>query len=104
MKCFHFRSIGISIVACGLWLAGAQPGAAGALQSTQTPANAHSSPKPKPAAQSKIQKIANPPNDLLEEAQRDIDHKKFEAANLPLQKGNPDQPQSAYAPFPTPSV
>jgi len=99
MKCFHFRSIGISIVACGLWLAGAQPGAAGALQSTQSPANAQSSSKPKPAAQSKIQKVANPLNDLLDEAQRDIDNKNFEAAIVPLQKVIADQPESAYAHF-----
>src|SRR5260370_18981578 len=99
MKCFHFRSIGISIVACGLLLAGAQPGAAGALQSTQSPANAQSSSKPKPSSQSKIQKVANPLNDLLDEAQRDIDNKNFDSAIVPLQKVIADQPESAYAHF-----
>src|SRR6266851_5413124 len=99
MKCFHFRSIGISIVACGLWLAGAQPAAAGALQSTQSPANVQSSCKPKPDKQSRIQKVANPLNDLLDEAQRDIDNKDFEAAIAPLHKVVADQPEFAYAHF-----
>src|SRR5260370_11222532 len=97
MKCFHFRSIEISIVACGLWLAGAQP--APPLQSTQSAANAQSSSKPKPATQSRIQKVANPLNDLLDEAQRDIDNKNFEAAIVPLQRVIADQPGSAYAHF-----
>jgi tetratricopeptide (TPR) repeat protein len=98
MKCFHFRSIEISIVACGLWLAGA-PAAAGALQSAQSAANAQSSSKPKPATQSRIQKVANPLNDLLDEAQRDIDNKNFEAAIAPLQKVIADQPEFVYAHF-----
>src|SRR6266446_3305725 len=97
MKCFHFRSIGIPMVACGLWLAGALPGAP--LQSTQSPANVQSSSKPKPDKQSRIQKVANPLNDLLDEAQRDIDNKNFEAAIAPLQKVIADQPEFAYAHF-----
>ena len=91
MKPVHFRPIGIPILACGLCLAGAQhpdkdgTGAA-SMQSTQSPANAQSSSKPKPDKQSRIQKVANPLNDLLDEAQRDIDNKNFEAAITPLQK------------------
>src|SRR5260370_31651057 len=97
MKCFHFRSIGIPILTCGLWLAGVLPGAP--LQSTQSPANVQSSSKPKPDKQSRIQKVANPLNDLLDEAQRDIDNKNFEAAIAPLQKVIADQPEFAYAHF-----
>jgi len=49
--------------------------------------------------QSKVQKVANPLNDLLEEAQRDIDQSNFEAAIAPLQKVIADQPGFAYAHF-----
>src|SRR5260370_4919436 len=97
MKCFHFRSIGIPILTCGLWLAGVLPGAL--LQSTQSPANVQSSCKPKPDKQSRIQKVANPLNDLLDEAQRDIDNRNFESAIAPLQKVIADQPEFAYAHF-----
>src|SRR5260370_23759984 len=97
MKCFHFRSIGIPILTCGLWLAGALTRAP--LQSTQSPANVQSSSKPKPDKQSRIQKVANPLNDLLDEAQRDIDNRNFESAIAPLQKVIADQPEFAYAHF-----
>jgi len=49
--------------------------------------------------QSKTQKVANPLNDLLEEAQRDIDKSNFEAAIAPLQKVIAEQPEFAYAHF-----
>ena len=49
--------------------------------------------------QSKSQRVANPLNDLLEEAQRDIDKSNFEAAIAPLQKVIADQPEFAYAHF-----
>jgi Flp pilus assembly protein TadD len=55
--------------------------------------------KQKPASQSKAQKLANPLNDLLDEAQRDIDKKQFEAAITPLQKVLADQPDFAYGHF-----
>jgi Flp pilus assembly protein TadD len=48
---------------------------------------------------SKVQKIANPLNDLLEEAQRDIDQSNFQAAITPLQKVIAEQPEFAYAHF-----
>src|SRR5437879_13361615 len=104
MKPVHFRPIGIPILACGLCLAGAQhpdkvgTGAA-SMQSTQSPANAQSSSKPKPDKQSTIQKVANPLNDLLDEAQHDIDNKNYEAAITPLQKVIAEQPEFAYAHF-----
>src|SRR5258708_34968131 len=97
MKCFHFRSIGIPILTCGLWLAGVRPGAP--LQSTQSPANVQSSSKPKPDKQSRIQKVANPLNDLLDEAQRDIDNRNFESAIAPLQKVIADHPECADSHF-----
>src|SRR5438876_455545 len=62
-------------------------------------ASAEASPKQKAAGQSKSQKIANPLNDLLDEAKRDIDKNEFEAAITPLQKVIAEQPDSAYAHF-----
>ncbi len=53
----------------------------------------------KPAGQSKVQKLANPLNELIDEAQRDIDQKQFEAAIAPLQKVLAEEPGSAYAHF-----
>jgi tetratricopeptide (TPR) repeat protein len=55
--------------------------------------------KPKPGSQTKSQKLANPLNDLLEEAQRAIDKNEFEAAIAPLQKVIAEQPKFAYAHF-----
>jgi len=60
---------------------------------------AQASPKQKAAGQSKSQKVANPLNDLLDEAKRDIDKNEFEAAITPLQKVIAEQPDSAYAHF-----
>ncbi len=51
-----------------------------------------------PAA-SKKQKVANPLNELLDEAQRDIDTNSFEAAIPPLQKFIAEKPDVAYAHF-----
>jgi Flp pilus assembly protein TadD len=47
----------------------------------------------------KTQKLANPLNDLLDEAQRDIDQKQFEAAITPLQKVLAEEPDFAYGHF-----
>jgi Flp pilus assembly protein TadD len=103
MMLAHLCSIAIGLVLGGFCVEGAQhPDKIGTgavpLQSNQSPANAQSS-KPKPAAQSKSQKVANPLNDLLEEAQRDIDKNNFEAAIAPLQKVIAEQPEFAYAHF-----
>src|SRR6266581_4327736 len=57
------------------------------------------SPKAKPTGQSKTQKLANPLNDLLDEAQHDIDQNQFEAAITPLQKVLAEQPDFAYGHF-----
>ena len=53
----------------------------------------------KQAPQSRSQKLANPLNDLLDEARRDIDSNNFEAAIGPLQKVIAEQPEFAYAHF-----
>jgi tetratricopeptide (TPR) repeat protein len=55
--------------------------------STQTP------------AQTRKQKVANPLNELLDEAKRDIDAKDFTAAIDPLQKFIAQQPDVAYGHF-----
>jgi Flp pilus assembly protein TadD len=60
---------------------------------------AQDSSKQKPSGQSRSQKIANPLNELLGEAQRDIDKNEFEAAIVPLQKVIAEQPEFAYAHF-----
>jgi Flp pilus assembly protein TadD len=53
----------------------------------------------KPSPPSKTQKLANPLNDLLDEAQHDIEKNEFEAAIAPLQKVLADQPEFTYAHF-----
>lgn len=50
-------------------------------------------------AQTRTQKVANPLNDLLAEAQHDIDTEQFEAAIAPLQKILTEKPDLAYAHF-----
>ena len=60
---------------------------------------AQASSKSQPAGQTKTEKLVNPLNDLLDEAQRDIDQKQFEAAIPPLQKLLADQPDFAYGHF-----
>jgi tetratricopeptide (TPR) repeat protein len=54
---------------------------------------------PKKPAQGRPQKLTNPLNDLLAEAQRDIDRNDFESALAPLQKVLVEQPDFAYAHF-----
>jgi Flp pilus assembly protein TadD len=51
------------------------------------------------AQSSKSQKVANPLNELLDEAKRAIEAANFEAAIAPLQKVIADQPDFAYAHF-----
>jgi tetratricopeptide (TPR) repeat protein len=66
---------------------------------TRMTARAQETSKQKSAVTSKSQKVANPLNDLLDEARRDIDKNEFEAAIAPLQKVIADQPDFAYAHF-----
>src|SRR5260370_42712959 len=96
MEAAGFRSSVIGSLLGGLCVVGAQHAAR--LIGKQSTPNAQSS-KAKPAVASKTQKLANPLNDLLDEAQRDIDNKNFEAAIVPLQKVIADQPEFAYAHF-----
>jgi Flp pilus assembly protein TadD len=93
MKRIHFRSIAVGILACGLCASGALPAAGGAPQGNPAAA------KQKTDTTSKSQKVANPLNDLLAEAQRDVEKSDFEGAIAPLQKVIADQPDSAYAHF-----
>src|SRR2546425_12524617 len=109
MKHAHLPSIAVRSLAyaiCGLFFAGAQyPSAslrtsAAPLQTNQLASRAQSSSKEAAkSTQSKIQRVANPLNDLLDEAQRHIDKSEFEAAVSPLQKVVAEQPGFAYAHF-----
>jgi Flp pilus assembly protein TadD len=87
----HFRLIAAGILSCGCCAKGAQH--AEPLGGNQSAA------KQKTDTTSRSQKIGNPLNDLLEEAQRDIDKKSFEEAIVPLEKVIADQPDFAYAHF-----
>ncbi len=61
---------------------------------------APSSPQQKSTQpQTRTQKLANPLNDLLDEAQHDIDNNQFEAALSPLQKFLAEKPDIAWAHF-----
>jgi tetratricopeptide (TPR) repeat protein len=54
---------------------------------------------PQTQPQSRTQKLANPLNDLLDEAQQDIDANQFEAAITALQKFLAEKPDIAWAHF-----
>jgi Flp pilus assembly protein TadD len=56
-------------------------------------------PAAKGQSQARHQKIANPLNDLLDEAQQNIDANNFEAAIVPLQKFIAAKPEVAFAHF-----
>ena len=99
MKLAHLRSHVIRtllLLQCVFFFVGAQNAAL--LLAKQSSPDAQSS-KPHPVVQSKSQRVANPLNDLLDEAQRDIDKSNFESAIAPLQKVIADQPEFAYAHF-----
>jgi Flp pilus assembly protein TadD len=55
--------------------------------------------KAKRETQAKQQRVSNPLNDLLDEAQRDIDANNYEAAVAPLQKFIAEKPDLAFAHF-----
>ncbi len=100
MKGVDFRLITAGIFLGGeLWLGGA-PAVAGAPLRKDLAAPAQSEKRnASPGVQTKRQKLANPLNDLLDEAKRDIDEEKFEAAIVPLQKVIKEEPDFAYAHF-----
>jgi Flp pilus assembly protein TadD len=89
------------------WLRRATPvfaGVAFAAQATpcfsgQPARQAQSSATTKQQAPSRQQKVANPLNDLLDEAQHDIDANSFDAAIAPLQKFIAEKPEVAFAHF-----
>lgn len=66
---------------------------------SQRAVEAQSAPETKRDMQSRQQRVANPLNDLLDEAQRDIDAYHFDAALVPLQKFIAEKPDVAYAHF-----
>jgi Flp pilus assembly protein TadD len=82
-------------VICFLFLVGAQ-GIASDL-ANQLIARAQSASSQQPPAKKQI--LANPLNELLNEAQHDIDTDSFEAAIPPLQKFIAEKPDVAYAHF-----
>ena len=57
------------------------------------------SPAQEKSSQTRTQKLANPLNDLLDEAQHDIDTNQFEAALVPLQKVLAEKPDIAWVHF-----
>jgi len=74
----------------------------GALHILPSGSKASSPPPPSVLTQSpqtRTQKLANPLNELLDEAQRDIDTNQFEAALTPLQKFLREKPEVAWAHF-----
>src|SRR5207237_10575503 len=102
MKLAHLRSIAIRTLLYGFCIAGAHSWAgaqdkAASRQENQASARAQSSSTPKPKADtiSNSQKVANPLNDLLEEAQREIDKNHFADALDPLQKVMDDNAEFA---------
>src|SRR5580692_486803 len=70
-----------------------------AAHSASNRANQSSSQQKSAPSQPRTQKLANPLNDLLDEAQHDIDTNQFEAALIPLQKLLAEKPDIAWAHF-----
>ena len=86
MKLFRVPPGARYVIALGMAI-----GVAGSMLTIVAGAALAQAPKP--------QKLANPLNDLLDEARRDIDANRFEAAVAPLQKVIAEQPDFAYAHF-----
>jgi Flp pilus assembly protein TadD len=85
------------VAAAAVILVGAQH-AAPQFGRASTP-NPQASPQKSTQSQTRTQKLANPLNDLLDEAQHDIDTNQFEAALSPLQKVLAEKPDIAWAHF-----
>ena len=97
MRHAHRRSTMIRALRCVLFLVVAQHAAP--VFGNQPQSGTQSAAKPKSDTQSKTYKVANPLNDLLDEAQKAIDKNDFEAAIPPLQKVLAEQPDFAFAHF-----
>jgi Flp pilus assembly protein TadD len=94
MKHFRLRSYALGVPVCSVILAVALH----ALGMDIAPIAFAQSPT-KQATQPQPRKIANPLNDLLDEAQRNIDSNNFEAAIAPLEKFIAEKPDVAFAHF-----
>jgi Flp pilus assembly protein TadD len=94
--CRHtFSLFAVALSAAGIFFAhcaaaGTPPALAFSQQSQDAP---HQS------TQGTVQKLRNPLNDLLDEAQADLDRNDFAAALIPLQKFLAEKPEVAYAHF-----
>jgi Flp pilus assembly protein TadD len=95
MTSLRSRSAARSLARLAVFLVGAQS-IAPHLGNRQNVQAQSVSPHP---SQSKSQKLSNPLNDLLDEAQHDIDANNFEAALSPLQTFLAEKPDVAYAHF-----
>jgi Flp pilus assembly protein TadD len=85
--------------AVAIFLVGARRAVPVAAASTDPAQSNPQQKSPQTQPQSRTQKLANPLNDLLEEAQHDIDANQFEAALAPLQKFLAEKPDVAWAHF-----
>src|SRR6266436_4197852 len=92
MKHFRLRSYALVVPVCSVILAGALQ-ALGLDIAPIAFAQAPTKQEPQP------RKVANPLNDLLDEAQRNIDSNNFESAIAPLQKFIAEKPDVAFAHF-----
>jgi Flp pilus assembly protein TadD len=101
MKAVHFRLLGTGILlGVELCPSGEEPPVAAASTRPDAVLQTQSEKKSAaPGTQTKKQKVANPLNDLLDEAKKEIDGEKFEAAIVPLQKVISEEPDFAYAHF-----
>src|SRR6266403_38241 len=95
MKHFRLRGDALGVPVCSVVLALALRSALGL---GNAPTAFAQSPTKQPT-QSRPQKVANPLNDLLDEAQRNIDSNNFESAIAPLQKFIAERPDVAFAHF-----
>jgi tetratricopeptide (TPR) repeat protein len=87
-------------IAVAIFLVGARRAAPVFAADSTYPAQSNPQQKPpQTQPQSRTQKLANPLNDLLDEAQHDIDANQFEAALAPLQKFLAEKPEIAWAHF-----
>jgi tetratricopeptide (TPR) repeat protein len=92
-----------TFLVAALFVAVASSSTIGASFANFSSANFVSNPRQDPPAakspQAKPQKVRNPLNDLLDEAQADIDKNDYQAAIAPLQKFIAEKPDVAYAHF-----
>jgi tetratricopeptide (TPR) repeat protein len=93
LKDFLGRVAGAAFLIAGAWHAVPVSAAASTFPAQSSPQQKSTQP------QTRTQKLANPLNDLLDEAQHDIDNNQFEAALAPLQKFLAEKPDIAWAHF-----